>query len=116
MKNLKNLADQVKKTSDTNELIYVFEAEVLTGSFCQGHRLNIVPPPLSPGAIDVHDSVVDDVSSPEIFVIFSGIQAMPQYLWTCSQDHRWSQDYSSRPMLVSSQQHWRKSSNGSSVD
>lgn len=116
IKNLKNLADQAKKTSGTNELIYVFEAEVLTGSFCQGHRLNIVPPPLSPGAIDVHDSVVDNVSSPETFVIFSGIQAMPRYLWTCTQDHVRSQDYSSRSMLVSSQQPWRKFSNGSSVD
>uniref|UniRef100_A0A8C9PHX9 Poly(ADP-ribose) polymerase family member 9 n=1 Tax=Spermophilus dauricus TaxID=99837 RepID=A0A8C9PHX9_SPEDA len=110
IKNLKKLADQAKKISDTNELIYIFEAEVLTGSFCQGHLLNIVPPPLSPGAIYFHDSVVDNVSSPETFVIFSGIQAMPQYLWTCIQD------YSSRPMLFSSKQPWRKFSNGSPVD
>ncbi|KAM4862867.1 protein mono-ADP-ribosyltransferase PARP9 isoform X2 [Urocitellus parryii] len=110
IKNLKTLADQAKKIYATNELIYVFEAEVLTGSFCQGHRLNIGPPPLSPGAIDFHDSVVDNVSSPETFVIFSGIQAMPQYLWTCIQD------YSSRPMLFSSKQPWRKFSNGSPVD
>ncbi|XP_027791743.2 protein mono-ADP-ribosyltransferase PARP9 isoform X1 [Marmota flaviventris] len=110
IKNLKKLADQAKKIPDKNELIYIFEAEVLTGSFCQGHLLNIVPPPLSPGAIDFHDSVVDNVSSPETFVIFSGIQAMPQYLWTCIQD------YSSRPMLFSSKQPWRKFSNGSPVD
>ncbi|XP_076974264.1 protein mono-ADP-ribosyltransferase PARP9 isoform X1 [Tamandua tetradactyla] len=86
-KNLKNLADQAKKRSATDKLIYVFEAEVLTGSFCQGHQLNFVPPPLSPGAIESHDSVVDSVSSPETFVIFNGMQAMPQYLWTCTQDH-----------------------------
>uniref|UniRef100_A0A8C5ZHM6 Poly(ADP-ribose) polymerase family member 9 n=1 Tax=Marmota marmota marmota TaxID=9994 RepID=A0A8C5ZHM6_MARMA len=110
IKNLKKLADQAKKIPDKNELIYIFEAEVLTGSFCQGHLLNIVPPPLTPGAIDFHDSVVDNVSSPETFVIFSGIQAMPQYLWTCIQD------YSSRPMLFSSKQPWRKFSNGSPVD
>ncbi|XP_005327725.2 protein mono-ADP-ribosyltransferase PARP9 isoform X4 [Ictidomys tridecemlineatus] len=110
IKNLKKLADQAKKISDTKELIYIFEAEVLTGSFCRGYLLNIVPPPLSPGAIDFHDSVVDNVSSPETFVIFSGIQAMPQYLWTCIQD------YSSRQMLFSSKQPWRKFSNGSPVD
>ncbi|XP_058151673.1 protein mono-ADP-ribosyltransferase PARP9 isoform X2 [Dasypus novemcinctus] len=91
-KNLKSLADKVKKASATDKLIYVFEAEVLTGSFCQGHQLNIVPPPLSPGAIESHDSVVDSVSNPETFVIFSSTQAMPQYLWTCTQDHVQSWD------------------------
>ncbi|KAL6029935.1 hypothetical protein STEG23_028863, partial [Scotinomys teguina] len=34
-KSLKKLADKVKKTSSTDRLIYVFEAEVLTGSYCQ---------------------------------------------------------------------------------
>ncbi|XP_058411890.1 protein mono-ADP-ribosyltransferase PARP9-like isoform X2 [Diceros bicornis minor] len=114
-KNLKNLASQFKKTSATDKLIYVFEAEVLTGSFCEGHQLNIVPPPLSTSAIDSHDSVVDKVSSPETFVIFSGTQAMPQYLWTCTQDHVQSQDYSFGQMMLSPQQIWRGSS-GSPVD
>lgn len=91
-RNLKNLADKAKKTPATDKLIYVFEADVLTGSFCQGHQLNVVPPPLSPGAIDGHDSLVDNMSSPETFVIFSGTQAMPQYLWVCIQDRERSQD------------------------
>lgn len=108
-KNLKNLAYQVKKTSATDNLICVFEAEVLTGSFCQGHELNIVPPPLSPGDINSHDSVVDNVSSPETFVIFSGVQAMPQYLWTCTR--MWQQDYSLKPQPLGG-----KFSSGSSVD
>ncbi|XP_059954992.1 protein mono-ADP-ribosyltransferase PARP9 [Mesoplodon densirostris] len=112
-KNLKNIAHQIKKTSATDKLIYVFEAEVLTGSFCKGHQLNIVPPPLHPGAIDCHNSVVDNVSSPETFVIFSDTQAVPQYLWTCMQDH--VQDYSGQ-MMLSPQQPWRKLSSGSSVD
>ncbi|XP_061049146.1 protein mono-ADP-ribosyltransferase PARP9 isoform X1 [Eubalaena glacialis] len=112
-KNLKNIAHQIKKTSATDKLIYVFEAEVLTGSFCKGHQLNIVPPPLHPGAVDCHDSVVDNVSSPETFVVFSDTQAVPQYLWTCIQDH--VQDYSGQ-MMLSPQQPWRKLSSGSSVD
>uniref|UniRef100_A0A8D0PT66 Poly(ADP-ribose) polymerase family member 9 n=1 Tax=Sus scrofa TaxID=9823 RepID=A0A8D0PT66_PIG len=112
-KNLRNIARQVKKASATDKLIYVFEAEVLTGSFCQGNHLNIVPPPLHPGAIESHDSVVDKVSSPETFVIFSGTQAMPQYLWTCLQDH--VQDYLGQ-MVLSSQQFQRKFSSGSPVD
>lgn len=91
----------------------MFEAEVLTGSFCQGNQLNIVPPPLHPGAIDSHDSVVDNVSSPETFVIFSNTQAVPQYLWTCIQDH--VQGYSGQ-MMHSPQQSYRIFSSGSSVD
>ncbi|KAB0403210.1 hypothetical protein E2I00_011186, partial [Balaenoptera physalus] len=113
IKNLKNIAHQIKKTSATDKLIYVFEAEVLTGSFCKGHQSNIVPPPLHPGAVDCHDSVVDNVSSPETFVIFNDTQAVPQYLWTCIQDH--VQDYSGQ-MMLSPQQPWRKLSSGSSVD
>ncbi|XP_066890555.1 protein mono-ADP-ribosyltransferase PARP9 isoform X2 [Kogia breviceps] len=112
-KNLKNIAHRIKKTSATDKLIYVFEAEVLTGTFCKGHQLNIVPPPLHPGAVDCHDSVVDNVSSPETFVVFSDTQAVPQYLWTCIQDH--VQDYSGQ-MMLSPQQPWRKLSSGSSVD
>ncbi|XP_044944769.1 protein mono-ADP-ribosyltransferase PARP9 isoform X2 [Mustela putorius furo] len=115
-KSLKNLAYRVKETSATDKLIYVFEAEVLTGSFCQGHQLQITPPPLSPGDTDYHDSVVDNVSSPETFVIFSNTQAMPQYLWTCSQDHVQPRDYSSRPRMQSSQQPRARFSRGSSVD
>uniref|UniRef100_A0A2R9CL01 Poly(ADP-ribose) polymerase family member 9 n=1 Tax=Pan paniscus TaxID=9597 RepID=A0A2R9CL01_PANPA len=115
-KNLKNLAEKAKKISAADKLIYVFEAEVLTGFFCQGHPLNIVPPPLSPGAIDGHDSVVDNVSSPETFVIFSGTQAVPQYLWTCTQEYVQSQDYSSGPMRPFAQHPWRGFTSGSPVD
>ncbi|XP_006869484.1 PREDICTED: poly [ADP-ribose] polymerase 9 [Chrysochloris asiatica] len=93
-KNLKTLANQIKKTSATDKMIYVFEAEVLTGSFSQGCHSNIVPPPLIPGVIDGHDSVVNSVSNPETFVIFSGTQAMPQYLWTCTQEQVQSQNSS----------------------
>ncbi|XP_036907377.1 protein mono-ADP-ribosyltransferase PARP9 isoform X2 [Sturnira hondurensis] len=115
-KTLRSLADQIKKTPTTDKLIYVFEAEVLTGSFCQGHQLNIVPPPLSPGDVDRHDSVVDNVSSPETFVVFSGMQAMPLYLWTCTQNPVRPWNYSSALMMQSSQSHWEKFVRSSSVD
>ncbi|XP_036059402.1 protein mono-ADP-ribosyltransferase PARP9 [Onychomys torridus] len=120
-KSLKKLADKIKKTSSTDRLIYVFEAEVLTGSYCQGSSLNITPPSLSPGALDAHDSVVDSVSNPETIVVFSGVQAMPQYLWICTQDRSlsqhqmWGQDYLSGLEMDSSLQSWREVSNGSSV-
>ncbi|XP_048202726.1 protein mono-ADP-ribosyltransferase PARP9 [Perognathus longimembris pacificus] len=112
--NLKNIADNVK-ISNTNEFIYVFEAEVLKGSSCQGHRSNIVPPPLSPGALNCYDSVVDSESKPETIVIFNTMQAIPRYLWTCIQDHEQPQGYSLGP-VSSSWWNWEKSSNGSSVD
>lgn len=120
-RSLKKLADKVKKTSSTDRLIYVFEAEVLTGSFCQGNFSHIIPPPLSPGALDVHDSVVDSVSSPETIVVFNGMQALPRYLWTCAQDRTfsqhpmWSQGYSSGPGMGSSVPSWGRVSNGSPV-
>nr|XP_021490315.1 poly [ADP-ribose] polymerase 9 isoform X3 [Meriones unguiculatus] len=120
-KSLRKLADTVKKTSSADKLIYVFEAEVLTGSFCQGKYSNIVPSPLSPGALDAHDSMVDSVSNPETIVVFSGTQAMPQYLWTCTQDRTlserqiWSQDCSSGPDMDSSLHSWVKISSGSPV-
>lgn len=116
IKNLRNLAYPFKKTSATDKLIYVFEAEVLTGSFCQGHQQNIIPPPLSPGATDRHDSVADSVYNPETFVIFSSVQAMPQYLWTCIQDPVRSQDYSSKSTMSYPQLAWKKVSSGSPVD
>uniref|UniRef100_A0A2K6RM75 Poly(ADP-ribose) polymerase family member 9 n=1 Tax=Rhinopithecus roxellana TaxID=61622 RepID=A0A2K6RM75_RHIRO len=115
-KNLKNLAEKAKTISAADKLIYVFEAEVLTGSFCQGHPLNIVPPPLSPGAVDGYDSVVDNVSSPETFVIFSGMQAIPQYLWICTQDYVQSQDNSLGPVRPFAQHPWRGLTSGSPVD
>ncbi|XP_069886180.1 protein mono-ADP-ribosyltransferase PARP9 [Dipodomys merriami] len=112
--NLKNLADKVK-TSNTDKFIYVFEAEVLKGFSCPGHRSNIVPPPLSREAVDCYDSVVDSESMPETVVIFNGMQALPQYLWICTQDHAGPQGYSTGP-VCSSGQDWKKLSNGSSVD
>nr|AIC34787.1 poly ADP-ribose polymerase family member 9 [Alouatta sara] len=115
-KNLKSLAENAKETSTADKRICVFEAEVLTGSFCQGHQLNIGPPPLSPGAVDGHDSVVDNVSSPETFVIFSNMQAIPQYLWTCTKGYVQSQNYSSGPMRSFGQYPWRGLTSGSPVD
>ncbi|XP_053519027.1 protein mono-ADP-ribosyltransferase PARP9 isoform X2 [Artibeus jamaicensis] len=115
-KHLRSLAHQIKKAPTTDKLIYVFEAEVLTGSFCRGHQLNIVPPPLSPGDTDRHDSVVDNVSSPETFVVFSDMQAMPLYLWTCTQNPVSPQGYSSTLMMHSPQSHWEKVVRSSSVD
>ncbi|XP_016048064.2 protein mono-ADP-ribosyltransferase PARP9 isoform X1 [Erinaceus europaeus] len=110
MKDLKGLASQIKATPATDKFIYVFEAEVLTGSICQGQQSIISPPSLIPGSIESHDSVVDNVSKPEIFVIFSGMQAKPRYLWTCTQSPVKSQVTAYSPWP------WSNFSGGSSVD
>ncbi|XP_058517959.1 protein mono-ADP-ribosyltransferase PARP9 isoform X2 [Ochotona princeps] len=113
---LRTLADQAKNIPAKDKLIYIFEAEVLTGSFCQGKRCHVVPPPLSPGDINSHDSVVDSVSDPDTFVIFSGTQAMPLFLWTCTQTYVPHQNYSSGPVMLLSPQPWGRPASGSSVD
>ncbi|XP_040858593.1 protein mono-ADP-ribosyltransferase PARP9 isoform X2 [Ochotona curzoniae] len=113
---LRTLADKAKNTPAKDKLIYIFEAEVLTGSFCQGKQCHVVPPPLSPGDIDSHDSVVDSVANPDTFVIFSGTQAMPLFLWTCTQPYVPHQNSSSGPLMLLSQQPWGRPASGSSVD
>ncbi|XP_055965375.1 protein mono-ADP-ribosyltransferase PARP9 [Sorex fumeus] len=109
-KNLRHLAHKDKKTSVTDKFIYVFEAEVLTGNSCQGRPEHVVPPPLSPGAIESHDSLVDYMPNPETFVIFNCMQAMPLYLWTCTQNHEQPQG-----VLFSQQQQRNEFAAGSHV-
>ncbi|XP_068921022.1 protein mono-ADP-ribosyltransferase PARP9 isoform X2 [Petaurus breviceps papuanus] len=82
-KNLKNLVGNLRRTSDSDCMIYVFEAEVVIGSYCEGKPSYISPPLLGAGTMDTCDSVVDNVKDPETFVIFDSTQALPQFLWTC---------------------------------
>ncbi|XP_072469907.1 protein mono-ADP-ribosyltransferase PARP9 isoform X2 [Notamacropus eugenii] len=83
-KNLKKLADNLRKTSDSDSMIYVFEADVIIGSYCEGNPAYISPPPLGASTTDTYDSVVDNVKDPETFVIFDSTQALPLFLWTCA--------------------------------
>jgi len=61
---------------------YVYQSLVLTGQFVQGAQSMIVPPPKTSGsgATSRYDSVVDNVTSPSIFVVFYDTQAYPEYL------------------------------------
>ena len=65
---------------DANGKKHIYLARVLTGTFAAGHSSFLVPPPRDPANNTIkHDSCVDDVANPQIFVIFSDAQAYPDY-------------------------------------
>ncbi|KAL3863201.1 hypothetical protein ACJMK2_004967, partial [Sinanodonta woodiana] len=64
-----------------NKKMYL--TKVLTGKYAQGKEDMRVPPPLVLGRPELqHDSVVDNINTPLIFVIFHDTQAYPEYLIT----------------------------------
>ncbi|KAI0214377.1 Protein mono-ADP-ribosyltransferase PARP14, partial [Lamellibrachia satsuma] len=69
-------------TPDANGMKHVYQALVLTGECTIGHSSYRVPPanPATPGF--PFDTVVDNASTPGIFVIFLDNQAYPEYLIT----------------------------------
>nr|XP_023649998.1 poly [ADP-ribose] polymerase 14 isoform X1 [Paramormyrops kingsleyae] len=61
----------------------MYWARVLVGDFTQGSAGLVVPPVKASGnGSDLYDSVVDNVGSPQMFVIFHDVQAYPEYLIT----------------------------------
>ena len=63
---------------------YMYLARVLTGEFAKGDGSMLVPPPKDPQKDPylLFDSVVNDLSNPEIFVIFFDSQFYPEHLIT----------------------------------
>ena len=62
---------------------FMYLARVLVGQYCLGNPSMIVPPPKDPSRPDVlHDSAVDQLQNPNIFVIFFDNQCYPEYLIT----------------------------------
>ncbi|KAG2459583.1 PAR14 polymerase, partial [Polypterus senegalus] len=62
---------------------HMYLSRVLTGEFTLGNASYIVPPSKNTAnPTDLYDSVVDNVQSPKVFVIFNDAQAYPEYLIT----------------------------------
>jgi len=61
---------------------HVYLSRVLTGDYTTGQQTYVVPPqkPGTTGASNRYDSVVDNLATPGIFVIFYDTQAYPEYL------------------------------------
>ncbi|XP_056145447.1 protein mono-ADP-ribosyltransferase PARP9 isoform X2 [Lampris incognitus] len=66
------------------EYLYFVEAQVLTGKSTPGQRGLIVPPPVDEDPGILYDSVSGGT---DINVIFSGYQALPEYIITCKFGH-----------------------------
>ncbi|KAG8430907.1 hypothetical protein GDO86_019771 [Hymenochirus boettgeri] len=61
----------------------MYLARVLTGDYCAGQSGMIIPPPKNPlDPTNLYDSVTDNTTQPNMFVIFNDIQAYPEYLIT----------------------------------
>lgn len=60
----------------------MYLCRVLTGDFTVGKANMITPPAKSSSSVQMYDSVVDNVATPSMFVIFHDTQACPEYLIT----------------------------------
>ena len=62
---------------------HMYLAKVLVGQYCVGNPSMVVPPPKNPSKPEIlYDSVVNNQSSPSIFVVFFDNQCYPEYLIT----------------------------------
>ena len=62
---------------------HMYYARVLTGQYTIGNSALLVPPPKDPSNPSVlHESVVDNMQHPSIFVVFQDAHVYPEYLIT----------------------------------
>ena len=75
-------ASNTYATPDASGNKHVYLSRVLTGDYAGGHSSYIDPPqkPGTTGTSNRYDSVVDNATTPNTFVIFTDTQAYPEYL------------------------------------
>ncbi|XP_051564336.1 protein mono-ADP-ribosyltransferase PARP9-like [Myxocyprinus asiaticus] len=66
---------------DEEQYIYIIQAQVLTGKSAAGSPELILPPAIAGVPLDRYDSVASSLK--QTHVIFSGQQALPEYLFIC---------------------------------
>ncbi|XP_043929617.1 protein mono-ADP-ribosyltransferase PARP9-like [Protopterus annectens] len=81
--NLRSLMQDQTRYFEQDQLIYIFEAEVLANRPYKGTPDLIVPPPFDSEGVKLHDCTVDAVKHTKTYVIFNSSQALPKYLITC---------------------------------
>ena len=75
-------AQDTYSPKDKDGYKHIYNCLVLTGEYTTGHANMTVPPAKNPtlNASILFDSLVDDMSNPNIFVTVKDGQAYPQYL------------------------------------
>lgn len=61
---------------------FMYVCRVLTGEFALGKQGLIEPPPKNSSSHERFDSVVDNMTTPNMFVVFHDAYAYPEYLIT----------------------------------
>ncbi|XP_062616538.1 protein mono-ADP-ribosyltransferase PARP15-like [Saccostrea cucullata] len=65
---------------DSNGLKHMFCVQVATGNYCMGNSsMNVLPHKPGTGSHVTYDSACDNLSNPEMYVIFHDTQAYPAY-------------------------------------
>ena len=78
-----NASDAINKQCSGSGTRYLYCCTVLTGTYTKGAAGIKEPPPRdSKNKLVLHDSVVDDASSPTVYVAFKDHQCYPDYLIT----------------------------------
>ncbi|XP_056390981.1 protein mono-ADP-ribosyltransferase PARP9 [Hyla sarda] len=82
-KSLHNITQRFQVPKEKDGLLYIVQAEVVTGAATNYSRTQPVLPCGGPDALQVYESVTDGGFSAEHYSIFDRFQANPQYVFTC---------------------------------
>jgi len=79
-KNSSYSANPTYSRSDAKGHRYIIQTRVITGDWTQGRNGMKAAPPKNNSPTEQYNSVVNDVQSPTIFVVFHDTAAYPEYI------------------------------------